>query len=128
MRLKLFTVIFAIATALFFVACSDESDGGGLRFDGDSAYVTLNESGERLELRELTKTELAGYQIVRSDIGESESIDAALAIRRALEENVAVVELTTDWVKRAKRLRPTRLKFWSARQIGSNLRRKASCA
>ena len=89
MRLKLFTVIFAIATALFFVACGDESDSGGLQFDGDSAYVTLNESGDRLELRELTKTELAGYQIVRSDIGEGEAIDAALAIRRALEENVA---------------------------------------
>lgn len=29
MRLKLFTVIFAIATALIFSACSDESDGGG---------------------------------------------------------------------------------------------------
>lgn len=102
MRTKLFIVIFAIATALFFVACSDESDGGGLRFDGDSAYVTLNESGERLELRELDKTELVSYQIVRSDIGEGESIDAALAIRRALEENVAAIELTTDWVKRGE--------------------------
>lgn len=102
MRTKLFIVIFAIASALIFSACGDESDSGGLRFDGDSAYVTLNESGERLELRELDKTELAEYQIVRSDIGEGESIDAALAIRRALEENVAAVELTTDWVKRGE--------------------------
>jgi len=100
-------IVLALALALFGVllcACGEKEPEYGLVKKGGVMTLVLpgGDAAVEVPVKAMSADALAAYQIVRSDTGDQNEIDAALTVRRSITENIGEIGLTTDWVKRGE--------------------------
>jgi hypothetical protein len=98
-------LILMLILLMNVIGCNDKEQEYGLKTDrnGNLTLVLPNSDGAvEIPVTRMSAGELSEYILVRSDLADKAEIDAALLIRKAIEEKLTDITLTTDWVKRGE--------------------------